>query len=251
MTIRPTPTRTATGGRLTRLRRPATRGARATRAAVLAVAALAAVAGGGEAVTRHVLESRIASGVEKSLDTRVTVDTGDGPALLALIDRHLGRVTLSADDARLGPLPGASVRVTLDDLHLAEPATVSEVRADVTIPADSLARAVGDSDQGVPVSGARTDPAAGTLLLSVGPNGMGRLTLKPALADGRVTVTATELQLLGRTVTGPPLDRINARLTARHRQADYPLSLEPLSLTVTPTGLALTLASGPTTLKHP
>ncbi|MDH6133449.1 hypothetical protein P3T37_002845 [Kitasatospora sp. MAA4] len=250
MTTRAAPTRTSTG-RPGRLRRPATRRGRITRAVVLSVAALLAVVGVGEAVARHVLENRIASGMGKSLDTRVTVDTGDGPALLTLFDRHLGRVTLSADNARLGPLTDASVRVTLDDVHLAEPATASQVRADVTIPADSLAQAVRDSGQGIPVSGARTDPATGSLLLTVGPGGMGQLTLKPALADGRVTITATSLQLLGRTITGPPLDQINTRLMARNQQADYPLSLKPLALTVTPTGLALTLASGPTTLKHP
>ncbi|MEV7937292.1 MULTISPECIES: DUF2993 domain-containing protein [unclassified Kitasatospora] len=250
MTIRPEPARTATA-RLGRLRRPTTRRGRITRAVVLPVAVVLALAGGGEAVTRHVLKSRIADRMGKALDTRVTVDTGAGPALLAILDRHLDHVTLGADDAHLGSLTGASVRITLDDLHLAEPATASDVRATVTIPADSLAGAIHDSGQGVPVSSTRTDPATGTLLLALGPGGMGQLTLKPALADGRVTITATSLQFLGRTITGPQLDQINTKLTARNRQADYPLSLKPVSLTVTPTGLALTLASGPTTLKQP
>ncbi|MFD4531708.1 DUF2993 domain-containing protein [Kitasatospora sp. NPDC059803] len=250
MTTRPEPARTATT-RLGRLRRPTTRRGRITRAVVLPVAVVLALAGGGEAVTRHVLESRIADRMGKALATRVTVDTGAGPALLTVLDRHLDHVTLGADNAHLGPLTGASVRITLDDLHLAEPATASDVRATVTIPADSLAETIRDSGQGVPVSSTRTDPATGTLLLALGPGGMGQLTLKPALAGDRVTITATSLQFLGRTITGPQLDQINTKLTARKQQADYPLSLKPVSLTVTPTGLALTLASGPTTLKQP
>ncbi|MCX4744179.1 DUF2993 domain-containing protein [Kitasatospora sp. NBC_01287] len=250
MTSRPAPTRTATG-RLGRLRRPATRRGRITRAVVLPVAALLALAGVGEAVARHVLEGRIADGMGRALDTRVTVDTGDGPALLTILDRHLGHVTLSGANARLGPLTGASVRITLDGVHLAKPATASDVRATVTIPTDSLAEAIRDSGQGVPVNSARADPATGTLLLTLGPGGMGQLTLKPALTDGRVTITATSLRFLDRTITGPQLDQINSRLTARNQPAAYPLSLKPVSLTVTPTGLALTLASGHTTLEQP
>ncbi len=251
MTTRPAPAPITTG-RLGRVRRRATRRGRITRTVALSVTAVLGLAGVGEAAARHVLESRMADGVGRALGTRVTVDTGAGLALPALLGRRLGHVTLSGDNARLGRLTGASVRITLEGVDLAGPTrTVAQARATVTIPAGSLAEAIGDSGPGLPVSGARTDPATGTVLLALGPGGTGRLTLKPVLVDGRVTLAATDLQFLGRAITGPQLDRINTRLAERDERSDYPLSLTPVSLTVTPAGLALTLASGPTELRHP
>ncbi|MEV7781070.1 DUF2993 domain-containing protein [Kitasatospora sp. NPDC088351] len=253
MTRRPVPARTPARppSRPRRLLRPATRRGRIVRAVAVPVAALLVLAAGAEAVAGHVLESRITDSTTKALGTQVKVDTGSGPALLKILDRHLEHVTLSADNARLGGLSGASARITMNDVRIAEPApSAADVKADITIPADALAAAVRDGGQSLPVGTARTDPAAGTIELGLGAGGTGRLTLKPALTEGRVTITATALQFLGRTVTGPQLDRINERLTAKKQSADYPLGLKPTALTVTPAGLALTLTAGPTTLKH-
>ncbi|MFJ4670528.1 LmeA family phospholipid-binding protein [Kitasatospora purpeofusca] len=235
--------------RLGRLLRPATRRGRVLRAVAVPVTALLALTAGAETVARHVLESRIADRTAKAFGTRVEVDTGSGPALLKILDRHLDHVTLSADNARLGGLNGASARITLDDVRFGKPAPgAAEVSADITIPADALAATVRDSGQNLPVGTAHTDPATGTIQLGLGAGGTGQLTLKPALVDGSVTVTATALQFLGRTVTGPQLDRINERLTTKKKPTDYPLGLEPTALAVTPTGLTLHLAAGPTTL---
>ncbi|MFD4908398.1 LmeA family phospholipid-binding protein [Kitasatospora purpeofusca] len=217
----------------------------------IAAAVLLVLTGAAEAIAGHLLESRIADRTAKTFGTRVEVDTGGGPALLKILDRHLDHVTLRADNARLGQLNGASARITLDDIDLTGSAPrAAGVSADITIPADALAAGVGDSGQSLPVSGARTDPATGTIQLGLGAGDMGQLTLKPALVDSRVTITATALQFLGRTVTGPQLDRINERLAAKDRTADYPLGLRPTALTVTPAGLALHLTAGPTTLNH-
>ncbi|MCX4653052.1 Protein of unknown function [Streptomyces sp. ScaeMP-e48] len=248
---RPAPTPDRPPGRLRRLLRPATRRGRFLRAVAVPVTALLALTAGAEAVAGHVLESRIADSTTKAFGTHVEVDTGSSPALLKILDRRLDHVTLSADNARLGGLNGASARITLDDVRLGKPApSAAGVSAHITIPADALAATVRDSGRSLPVGTARTDPAAGTIQLGLGSDGMGQLTLKPALTEGRLTITATALQFLGRTVTGPQLDRINERLGARKQSSDYPLGLRPTAVTVTPAGLALTLTAGPTTLRR-
>ncbi|MFF1909141.1 DUF2993 domain-containing protein [Kitasatospora sp. NPDC058218] len=247
----PAPTSDRPPARPRRLLHPASRRGRALRAAAVSGTALLALIAGAEAIAGHVLESRIAGSTTKAFGTHVEVDTGSGPALLKILNRQLDHVTLSADHARLGSLDGASARITLDGVHLGKPVpSAADVSADITIPADALAATIRDSGQNLPVDTASTDPAAGTIQLGLGTGGMGRLTLKPSLTEGRVTITATSLQFLGRTVTGPQLDRINERLTAKKQPTDYPLGLKPTALTVTPTGLALHLAAGPTALNR-
>ncbi|MEE1821542.1 DUF2993 domain-containing protein [Streptomyces sp. BE20] len=253
MTRRPAPPRSPapSPGRLRRMLRPATRRGRIARAVAVPVATVLVLAAGAEVAAGHVLESRIAESTAKALGAPVEVDTGSGPALVKILDRRLEHVTLSADNARLGGLSGASARITLTDVRFAASVpSAAGVSAQITVPADALAATVRDSGQSLPVGAARTDPAAGTIELGLGSGGTGRLTLKPALTDGRVTITATALEFLGRTITGPQLDRINERLTARKQGGGYPLGLSPTALAVTPTGLALTLSAGPTTLKH-
>ncbi|MFD4944162.1 DUF2993 domain-containing protein [Streptomyces sp. NPDC058409] len=175
----------------------------------LTVTALLALTAGAEAVAEHELGSRIADSTTKAFGTHVEVDIGSGPALLKILSRCLDHITLSADNARLGNPNGSSARITLDDVRLGKPApSAAGVSADITIPADALAATIRDSGQSLPVGTARTESAAGTIQLGLGPDGMGQLTLKPAL-----TITATALQFL-----------------ERKQPSDYPLGLKPTTL---------------------
>jgi hypothetical protein len=214
-------------------------------------AALTALTGGaGELIARGVVHHRVAAAAARVLGVapdRVTVGTEGGPALLALAHRRLGRVELSSDDATVGRLPGVSVDVRMDDLRLGGAPTVGSTHADVRVPAGALvARSggdAGDTGGGLPVTAVAPDPATGTLRLELG-GGIGRVTVRPVLRDGRVALTVTGAEFLGRAAAPAVVDRIERRLAERSPRARYPLALRATSADVTSAGLHVTLDGG-------
>lgn len=222
---------------------------RRTRTVLVASVALTALTGGaGELVARGVVHHRVAAAAGHALGVapdRVAVDTGGGPALSALAHHRLDRVEVAGDGVTVGRLPGASVRVRLDGLRFGGAPTVASSHADVRVPAGSLrARSgSGGADGGLPVTDVVPDPVAGTLRLELG-GGFGRVTIRPVLRDGRVVVTVTGAELLGRAAAPAVVDRIERRLADRAPRARYPLALRATSVDVTSGGLHVTLDGG-------
>ncbi|MEU4092680.1 LmeA family phospholipid-binding protein [Streptomyces sp. NPDC026673] len=215
-----------------------------------AVATAVLACGAGELTARHVIDQRVAAAAGRVLGVapdRVAVDTGGGPALLALAHRRLDRVELSGDDVTVGRLTGASVRVRMDGLRFGAEPAVSATHADVRVPAGSAAAGSGDTrddgDGGLPVSAVVPDPATGTLRLELG-GGIGRVTVRPVLRDGRVALTVTGAEFLGRDAAPAVADRIERRLAERAPRGRYPLALRATSVEVTSGGLHVTLDGG-------
>lgn len=222
------------------------------RAAALASTALAVVlltATTAELFARTLLHSRMSAVADRALGKGTTVDIENGPALLALFDRHIDAVTISNDHAALGRIPGVSVQARLEDLRLTadRSGTIARTHADVTVPAASLQRMAGTSDGGLPVTAVHLDDQADTLTLDLGQGGIGQATLQPRLQDGQVTLRLADVEILGSPAPPRLVDRIQARLTSRNG-VDYPLGLKATTLDVTTTGLAVGLDAGPTRL---
>ncbi|MFF3563405.1 hypothetical protein ACFYXS_25480 [Streptomyces sp. NPDC002574] len=89
----------------------------------------------------------------------------------------------------------------------------------------------------------RPDPAAGTLRLELG-GGLGEVTLRPGVVDGRVTLTVTGAVVLGRAAPPETTARIERRLAGRAPRGAYPLALRATSARVTADGLRVTLDGG-------
>jgi hypothetical protein len=85
--------------------------------------------------------------------------------------------------------------------------------------------------------------------LSVGPGGLGQLTLRPTLKDGRASLAVAGLSVFGQAVPtselGSAADGLGA---AAGRQSAYPLGLRTTSAQVVAQGLRITLTGGPSTL---
>ncbi|MFH0522315.1 DUF2993 domain-containing protein [Streptomyces sp. M41] len=217
-------------------------------ACVVTLIALLLTTGAAELGARGLLESRITDAAERALGPGSDVDIEGGPALAALLQRHLDAVTVSSDDATVGRLPDVSVAARLEDLRLeGDSATVTRTEADVTIPAVSLRTLTAASGGRLPVSAVHPDEAAGTLTLTLGQGGVGRATLRPEIEQGRVALRVDSAEVLGRPVPAATADRIQAGLSA-HTDRTYPLALKATSLDVTATGLKVTLKGGRTRL---
>ncbi|TQK50384.1 DUF2993 family protein [Streptomyces sp. SLBN-118] len=214
----------------------------------LAVAGvLVAVPVCGELLARSVLEGRIEAAAARALDGEVDIDLASRPALLQLGDRHLPFVELDGDHVRLGRVPDAEVHARLDDVRFAggapDGATVGSARATVVIPVSAVAQMAGDLG-GMPVTEVRTDPGTDTLTLVVGRAGIGSLTLRPRIRDGRVEMTVASAAIMGRPAPDRMTDRIGDSLARRDEGRDYPLGLEATSLEVRADGIQVHLTAG-------
>ncbi|MER6632551.1 DUF2993 domain-containing protein [Streptomyces sp. NPDC000987] len=168
-----------------------------------------------------------------------------GPALLALLDRHLDSVTISGDHAALGRITDVSVRVRLDDIRLtgSRSGTVARTHADVEIPAESLQSMAGARGKRLPITAVHLDAAADTITLEL-KGGLGRATLQPRIEGGRLALRLENAEVLGSPAPARLVDRIESNLAGR-ADADYPLGLKATALDVTSTGLNVTLDGGP------
>ncbi len=214
--------------------------------AVVLVTAVAA--GAGELTARNMIENRIAKAAP-ALGGSLAVGVAGDWALRGLAQASFPRIDISSDDARLGPLPHVRVRARLDDVRLGDRATVAGAHAQVTASPQSLAAAIRTVAPSVAVSEVTTDPAKGTILAAVGPGGAGQLTLRPVLADGKVTLAVDGLTVFGRPV---PTGRLGTGDGGLGPDAgtpkEYPLGLKATSVDVRPDGLHVALTGGPGTL---
>ncbi|MFG2617220.1 LmeA family phospholipid-binding protein [Streptomyces sp. NPDC048507] len=217
--------------------------------AVVSAVVLLAVGGAGaaELTARAAVRDRVARAAP-ALGADVTVGTGGDWALWDLVNGSVPRLEISSRDARFAGLSGIRVRARLDDVRLGPAPSVGASRALVEVSTGSIADAIRSRAPSVPVASVTTVPADGTVVAAVGPGGAGRLTLRPVLADGRVTLNVDGFTLFGRSVpagrfapdgSGPgpgPGPGSGAR---------YPLGLRATSLHVGAEGLDVTLTGGP------
>ncbi|MGW6846451.1 LmeA family phospholipid-binding protein [Streptomyces sp. NPDC054958] len=215
-------------------------------ATVLLLAVLAT--GAAEYTVRGVIHSRVLKAAP-GLGDDVAVGVAGGWALWDLAHESIPRLDVSSDDAQVGRLSQVRVRARLDDVRLGGTTTVAGTHADVTVSTQSLAAAIRAAVPSVAVAAVTTDPARGTVLADVGPGGLGRLTLRPVLADGKVTLAVDGFTLFGRSV---PTDRLGIAAGGLGPQAgapkDYPLGLVATSAEVRPDGLHVALTGGRSTL---
>ncbi|MCX4695384.1 LmeA family phospholipid-binding protein [Streptomyces sp. NBC_01408] len=200
--------------------------------------------GAAEFTARTLIQNRVARAAP-ALGDDVTVGVAGDWALWGLAHRSVPRLDISSDDARLGPLSQVRVRARLDDVRLGGRPGVGSSHVEVTVPTRSLAAAIRTAAPAVAVASVTADPSRGTVLAAVGPGGAGQLTLRPVLADGKVTLAVDGLTVLGRPV---PADRLGMGEgvlgPGPGAPKDYPIGLTATSVRVRPDGLHITLAGG-------
>lgn len=212
--------------------------------AVLVVLVLVAALLGGELYFRQQIKSCLAGQLESELGSEVEVGLGYKPILLSLIDKQVSSVTLDSSDARFGPAVDMTVHAEVEDVDLEQSAdsngTIGSSNADIAWSTDGIAATLQSQGIGALVSGVTSDAAAGTLKFAVG--GLAELTVKPTVVGDRVDVQTVDASVLGFGIPTDLVDSIVGVLTDSLQQ--YPLGMTPTSLTVTDSGIELTLEGG-------
>jgi hypothetical protein len=227
---------------VTNPRRPTRRG-RLILAGALAACLLAATA---ELVTRHVLEDKIAAAVGRELSGPVSASIGLTPALIDAAAGQIPGVTISAPSTTLCGLHDVTATATLADVSRSH-GTVATHGASVSVVL-TPATLAGQLRNKYPNVAVTTDPAAQTLLISLGRGGLVQIQERARLDGHTLRLAPAAISVLGRTL--PPTARITSKLTVSRSLTGLPLSLTPRAVSVSADGLRLDLAAGPSRLTH-
>lgn len=205
--------------------------------AVIVVALLAGGLAGGELYARHRADSILVAVAECVVEDGATISFGVNPPFLwqHITGRYTNISVQTAGD-RVQGADGMTADVTLTDVRLQDTAdskgTIGSLDATLTWRSSGIKDTVAENLPGVGnlVTGVRTDPAAGTIILDAGENSV---TAKPVVADGDLN-----LQVLD--VTGPlTKDAVQSALNdlTKKLNDNYPLGIHADSVEVTGSGV--------------
>jgi hypothetical protein len=208
--------------------------------ALIAIIVIALVAGGlagAELYARHRADSILVEVAECVVQDGATISFGVNPPFLwQHITGHYTNISVTTAGDRVQEAKGMTADVTLKDVRLQETAdskgTIGSLNATLTWKSAGIKDTVAANLPGVGslITGVRTDPAAGTIVLEAGDNGV---TAKPVVTDGDL-----DLQVLD--VSGPlPKDAVQTALNALTKKLNdnYPLGIHADSVEVTDSGV--------------
>ena len=207
---------------------------------LISIIVLALVAGGlagAELYARHRADGILVDVAECIVQDGATISFGVNPPFLwqHITGRYTNISVTTAGD-RVQDANGMTADVTLKDVRLQETAdskgTIGSLNATLTWKSAGIKDTVAANLPGVGslITGVSTDPAAGTIVLEAGSNGV---TAKPVVTDGDLG-----LQVLD--VSGPlPKDTVQTALDnlTKKLNDNYPLGIHADSVEVTAAGV--------------
>ncbi|MGB6180155.1 MAG: DUF2993 domain-containing protein [Rhodococcus sp. (in: high G+C Gram-positive bacteria)] len=213
--------------------------------ATVLVVILVAVLVGGEFYARNRVENCLTTQFESELGSKIDVDLGLQPVLFSLATNKFSSVEISSDDTKFGPAQDMQVQATVDDVDLSGSDTssgqIGSSNADVTWSTDGILATLQEQGVGGIVSGATSDPAAGTLNFAI-VGGLAELTVRPVVQGDSIVVETVDASILGIGIPTDLADSVVGILTDSLQA--YPLGMTPDSIEVTDTGIDMTLSGG-------
>ncbi|WP_156425260.1 DUF2993 domain-containing protein [Mycobacterium sp. GA-1285] len=205
--------------------------------AVIVVALLAGGLAAGELYARKRADSILTEVAECVTEDGVEISFGVNPPFLwQHITGHYTNISVTTDGNRVQSADGMTAKVTLVDVRLQDTGdskgTIGSLDATLSWKSTGIKDTVAANLPGVGnlVTGVRTDPAAGTVILEAGDNSV---SAKPVVSDGDLN-----LQVLD--VTGPlPRDAVQSALNdlTKKLNDNYPLGIHADSVEVTDSGV--------------
>lgn len=223
---------------------------------VLAVAAatLLAVGVGGEFYVRNSVSKCIAEAIEEEAGGPVSVGFGPAPILLSAFTHRVGRVDVDSTSMDLRSpngtvLRGIALDARISDITLprdGRDGTAGSSTATVDWPAEAMLRSLQDLPFGFAVTDVDADEDADRLTVEF-LAGVGTLVLTPRIEGGAVTMEVVEVSALGLGLPSDFAQQIIDRLA--QDLADYPLEMRPTDVSVSGSGLHISLRGGHASLE--
>lgn len=207
------------------------------------VAVLAGGLAGAELYARHRADDILVAVAECVVEDGATISYGVNPPFLwQHITGHYTNISVETAGDRVQSAQGMTADVTLRDVRLQDSGNsqgvIGSLDATLTWTSAGIKDTVAENLPvvGALVTGVRTDPAAGTIVMDAGDSSV---TAKPVVAQGDLNLEVLE-------VAGPfPKDTVQSALDdlTRKLNDNYPLGIEADSVEVTETGVVGTFSS--------
>jgi hypothetical protein len=204
---------------------------------VIVLALLAGGMAGAELYARHRADTILVAVAECVVEDGASVSFGVNPPFLwQYVTGDYTNISVTTDGNRVQSANGMTAEVSLADVRLHasrdSKGTIGSVNATLRWTSAGIKDTVAENLPGVGnlVTGVRTDPAAGTVILDAGDN---NVTAKPVVTDGDLNLEVLE-------VTGPlPKDAVQTALDGLTKKLNdnYPLGIHADSVEVTDTGV--------------
>ncbi|WP_299562209.1 DUF2993 domain-containing protein [uncultured Mycolicibacterium sp.] len=161
------------------------------------------------------------------------------PFLVQHFSKHYSHISIETAGNQIRDAKGMQVKLTIEDVRLQDTAdsagTVGAMDVEVTWSTQGIEETIGNALPlvGMFVSGVRTDPADGTIVLG---GTLGGITARPQVENGSLRLEVLRLNGLGislpRETVQPMLDAFTEELTS-----NYPLGIRADSVQVTDSGV--------------
>jgi hypothetical protein len=205
--------------------------------AIIIVAVLAGGLAGAELYARHRADNVLVDVAQCVVRDGVTISYGVNPPFLwQHITGHYTNISVSTAGHNVQDATGMTADVTVKDVRLRDSGDSKGTIGSLTATLDWKAAGIKETlaanlpAVGSLITGVRTDPAAGTIVVDAGDNSV---TAKPVVTDGDLN-----LQVLD--VTGPlPKDAVQSALNdlTKKLNDNYPLGIHADSVEVTDSGV--------------
>ncbi len=208
---------------------------------LIALIAVAVIVGGlasAELYARSRADDVLTAVTECVVDDGASVSYGVNPPFLwQYLTGDYTNITVLTDGDRVQSATGMTAEVTLEDVRLDASAdskgTIGTLTAVLTWKSAGIQETIAANlpEVGKLVTGVRTDPAAGTLILDAG-EGNG-VTAKPVVTDGDLNLEVVD-------VKGPlPQDLVQSKLNELTKKLNdnYPLGIQADGVEITETGV--------------
>jgi hypothetical protein len=211
---------------------------------VLLIVAALGIAGlvGGELYARHRANSVVAAATQCVIQDGATVSFGSSPFLLQHLRGHYNDITIHTAGNNIKNAKGMKADIEIDDVDLNGNAdskgTIGKLDANITWTSAGIQETIQNSLPfiGGLVNSVTTDPSAGTIELT-GAMGLGGVTVKPVVADGKLTLQVYKVNALGVLIPHETAQTaLNTFTAALLKQ--YPLGIQADSVQVTSDGVA-------------
>ena len=210
---------------------------------VLVIVVALTVAGliGGELYARNRADNVVAAATECVVRDQAKVSFGPSPFLLQHLTGHYRDISIHTAGHQIRDAKGMRADININDVDLHGNAdskgTIGALDATITWTADGIKETL---QNGVPfigglINSVDTNSSAGTIELN-GALGLGSVTVKPAVADGALSLQVVKVTAMGATLphetAQSALDTFTSGLTK-----NYPLGIHADSVQVTNDGV--------------
>lgn len=211
---------------------------------VLVIVCALAIAGlvGGELYARNRADSVVAAATQCVIQDGATASFGSSPFLLQHVTGHYKDITIHTAGNNIRNAKGMKADIEIDDVDLHGNAdskgTIGKLDANITWTSAGIQETIQNSVPfiGGLVDSVTTDPNAGTIDLA-GAMGLGGISVKPQVADGKLTLQVYKVNALGVMIPHETAQTaLNTFTAALLKQ--YPLGIKADSVQVTSDGVA-------------